>query len=25
MRVCMDHGIIDKGAELPCPIDADGC
>ena len=24
MRVCMAHGIVQKGKELPCPIDANG-
>ena len=23
-RVCMAHGIIQKGVEFPCPVDADG-
>ena len=25
MRVCLDHNIIIKGGELPCPINSDGC
>jgi isoleucyl-tRNA synthetase len=25
MRVCMGHGIVAKGGDLPCPINADGC
>eukprot|EP00854_Cymbomonas_tetramitiformis_P009847 gene9847-11662_t len=24
-RVCIEHGIIDKGGDLPCPVDANGC
>ena len=24
-RVCLANGIIEKGAELPCPVDASGC
>lgn len=23
-RVCLAHGIIQKGADIPCPVDADG-
>ncbi|GKY90391.1 hypothetical protein MPSEU_000013100 [Mayamaea pseudoterrestris] len=23
-RVCLAHGVIEKGAEIPCPVDADG-
>jgi len=23
-RVCMAHGIVDKGQALPCPVDYDG-
>ena len=23
-RVCMSNGIVPKGAEMPCPVDADG-
>lgn len=25
MRVCLDHGIVIKGGDLPCPINSDGC
>jgi len=24
-RVCLKHGIIDKGKDVPCPVDANGC
>lgn len=24
-RVCLTHGIIQKGGELPCPVDDSGC
>ena len=24
-RVCIAHGIVSKGEDLPCPVDANGC
>jgi isoleucyl-tRNA synthetase len=24
-RVCMANGIVEKGADMPCPVDANGC
>jgi isoleucyl-tRNA synthetase len=24
-RVCFENGIVEKGKEVPCPIDANGC
>ncbi|KAK9792748.1 hypothetical protein WJX73_005932 [Symbiochloris irregularis] len=25
MRVCIAHGILQRGESIPCPVDADGC
>lgn len=24
-RVCLKHGVIDKGNNVPCPVDFNGC